>query len=324
MTYNLTNKARIIIGKELGINDVNSPILKSNKRFTDRANLLEPFNYIRNLVNVYQEELKSFKSENDYIKFIEESEKELYNTIEENLDITLKLEDALRKKWFKPIPILKTDILTPDFEEATMLEINLGENVIYEAIKFKIMHDKLPFNQKDFIAKHCKCRYLVERNKLELCKFSEFYQLIIKLTLDEISNMIMSKVSTVINNKQLLHVGDGRAVYSIQSNIRVGTLTDLHKVLSIESFSNLGLEINTYKLEKPSSEANLLYKKYSDGRIDIVSRNQAEYLSFMRYLSNNRSLKETYTEVNKDDQIIEVNNIYCKLSKQPGIKWEMK
>ena len=312
----LTLKARELIGKDLNIKDKKSPIIKNKNKFTDRMSLLEPFVYVRDMIETYNEELNRFKSESEYIKFIEDSEKELYSYIENLLDDTLKIESVLRKHEFKPTPALKTDVITEDFVDSAMLEIGVFDNEIYEAIKYKVIQDKLPLTQKEFLEKHCKCKYLVVRNKLELDKFSKHHQSIIKIALDEISNIIMSKVSSVINNKQLMHVGNGKVIYSVPFTLRVGTLLDLHECLDIKCLGDLNIECIHYILEKPGTNSELYLKRYSNGEIRLAKYSDAELISFMRNIS-----KE---EITKDDLVIEINNTYCKLNKPLNINWEFK
>ena len=312
---NTTLKSRELIGKDLGIHDSESPIIKSKTKFSNRAHLMEPFYYIRNIVDAYNNEMKHFKNEDDYISFINESEKDFYSYIENQLDIAIKIEETLRKNWFKPIPILKTDLISKDFVGATMLEIGVKDNPIYEAIKFKLLHDKLPLNQKDFLEKHCSSKYLIERNKIDLDKLSVYHQSIIKVTLDEISNIIMSKVSNILNNKQLMHVGDGTVVYSIPQNVRVGLMLDIEKALDIESFSNINISCNSYILDKPGNEANLFVKKMDNGIIDLAKYSDAEFINFMRYLDGSKE--------SRDDLVIEINKTHCKLNKQLNINWKL-
>lgn len=309
----LTLKGREFIAKELGITDMDSPLIKDEQWFIERVSLLEPFVYIRDIIDTYVEEMKSFESEDEYQDFIKRSENIMYRHMEDELDIAIKISDALGHAWFIPKQLFKTDLLLDDFVDAKMLEISLGENDLYEAYKYKTFHSEKEISQKEFIKKHCKCKFVQSKNKLELSKFSKFHQDVLRLTLDEMAHIIMSKTTNVINSKQLLHMGNGKVVYSIQPDVRLGTLESIYKSLDIDVFSNNLVDISTYKLYKPCDKANLLIKKYDDGTIKPVKYTEPELVSLMRHLDGTNS-KES-------DKVFEMNGIHYTLSKHLNLDW---
>lgn len=311
--YNLSYKGRKLIGKEIGINDSNSPLLLDNIKFNERVELLEPFIYIRNLIETYLDELKNFETEDEYIKFIEESENKLYERLATDLDIALKIEEVARKRWFKPSNILKTDVIKEDFVSSTMLELSLGEYKIYEAIKYKVIHKKMEDTQKEYLKNKCNCRYIIERNKLELSKFSNYHRVVLNIAMDEISSILSKCSSSVLNARQLLHVGNGEVVYSIQPEIYIGTINNVYKSLNIPILENLNVELTTYTLVKSSEKSDMLIKVVNNGVKKPFKYNQAELIDFMRKASN--------SEYKESDSIFEVNDTFCELSKHLNIDW---
>lgn len=311
----LTVLGRRFIGKEIGINDIKSPIIQNNQVFNDRVSLLEPFVYIRDIIETYIEESKSFETEEEYQIFIEKSEREIYKYIEDELDIAVSIDEALGAEWFRPKHLFKTDLLTKDFIDAKMVEISLGGDILYEAFKYKTFHSPKQDTLKEFLKEHCKCKYLQHKCKLELDKFDEYHKAILKLALDEISHIMMSKTSSVMNTKQLMHVGGGSIVYSIQPDVRIGTLESIYKSLETETLDRNIIDVNTYTLQKPCEQSDMLLKKYDNGTIVPVKYTEPEMLSLMRYLDNSK-MKNT-------DRICEINGTYYKLNKQLNLDWNL-
>ena len=296
----LSSKAMKIIGRELGINDINSPITDDNKLFYDRVHLFEPYIYIRDLIETYNNELQSFDNEDDYIKYIEAEEKKIYECIEDYIDKSDYDLDRLPRDR-----MISVDINNKRFKSVNILEIRTTDKV-YDAMMF-MCKDKqnLPDTQNNFIRTITDCKYLINRNKIDINRLSRYNKAVITKVNDDISSVILFEATKIYNVKQLLSASEGHVNMALPPRVDLEFIGELgDRLAKCGLLNGVSIDIDLFRLEELIPESEMLLRVHANNTEDYVNYNNYELISYFM----NRD--------NIDGQVVfEIDNITCRADK---------
>ena len=305
--YKLDKYARTYIGKLININDMNSPLLKSNKAFLERVGLYQPVYYIQNMIEIFLEESKKYTSTIGYIHFIESEKRKVLENIEKLLEDNTEIYKVGNRN-------LQESILKDEYIDTKFLEIKL-DNKLLACINY-LLTDKEHFDTiQEYISQYTKCEYLKNLN-IDYNDLSEYYKVLVKLILYKIENKVISKAKKFISDKQLIAVSNGDITFVTHKDTRILSINSLHDELSnCDELKNIDFSINTYTIYKRHIDSEIYIKKYDIGYEEIIKANasELEFIDLMACLNNTRN--------NKNNLLFECNNITCRASKFLSLDW---
>lgn len=296
LNYNLDKESRLFLSKLIGIEDVNSPLLKDNETFLKRVELLQPVYYIQDKIEIFLREKEKFNSTKEYIDYINKEEHKILEYIQ---DILEKLIDNIEIKHTNICNIQK-DINDEKYVGSKFLRIYF-DNDIVTCINY-LSPDKEKLNNiSDIISQVTDCEYL--RN-LELTsnKLSKYHKSLVDFTMSKICSDLNKQVNKFISNKQLIAMNNSSLIYSIQPNIGILLIDSIYEELK----KTFDIDIETFEIRKYSEKSEVYIKEYDNGSNKIITEKASnlDILSILSFLGN--------SEIDTNNLVFECNGITCR------------
>lgn len=307
----LSELGRTIICNRIGISDKNSIFIKNEEAFNDRISLLNVYYNIDNMIDAYIDELSHFDSEEEYIKYLKESEETLYT----KLEIYINVADVIEQKFSK------YNDITHKIEVNTFKNVELGKYIlriyfdtpVYSSIEYLIrIHKQLPYDFNEYVYRTTGSKFIATLADLDINKFNKDTQKIIYKAMKVMSNSIMGLTSPkFINPRELISTGLAEVKYltspkrSIESLDAIVNNLRNHEVLQAKNVC-----IDIYKEYKPFENSDIICRKsisdnFSENAYNIE---ECDNLSLIYYFR-----KETNTNISEYDRYFEIDGHEAKL-----------
>ena len=327
----LTKLGRQIICERLGIYDENSIFIHDVKAFVDRVELLSLSTDVLKWIDAYKKELSTFKTEEEYVAFLDTNELKLYSILSEiiyselsnkedeeytnvlqtdfkyNFDLennilSLAIDNSIDRLDLEDLDIDVTHEINIDSESLDSDDINCiriySDSIVYAAIKYLCLHYEFPDRLSTFIENNTGSKYLATMTDLNLYHIDYRLQ---KRISKEIDAFLCSMVAFIspkyINPKSLIGI-DKRGLFFITSpNIPVNTIDKIHNAIKdcdTSGCENLDTEICKFLIID-----NILCIKNSFGKLDVISDDDLDVINITRmYRGETPSVYDSYFQIN--------------------------
>lgn len=320
--YSLSKLGRQEICKRIGITNDKSIFVENKDAFIDRMELLNIMFNIQPCIDIYKEEMEEFKSEKDYIDFLNNGRKKLISNIEEMCIKEVKMLEAFLKK---NNTIKET--VNREIEFTTQVNTNYKlrvyfDNPVYESIKYLMIGlIELPKNCKDYIYNITNSKYLAYMNDIDIHDIqNETVKNIINQASLELGLSIFSLISPeYVNTKEVTHIGKAEVSYVCSMNKSVTSINNIHSALINEKRLDLqNINIELYTLDNLANNNEIACKNIIAGGNNKGSYNIINYdtLSLIAYLR--KLYGEPMTEY---DRYFEYKGNEAKLTNNIEINW---
>lgn len=305
----LSRLGREEICKRIGIKDKNSIFIKSREAFVDRMSLLNVYYGVQNLIDIYRNEMKTFESEREYIKFLRESEIKLYNNVSEIISIASRIVKKLNNSMDFTYVNYKTFFKESDNSYKIRIYC---DSPIYESIKYYALYcPEMKDNFKEYVKFITNSEYLATLNDFDINIFNDEQKKLINKLYNEMSLTIFGLLSPkYINCNELYELSNAEAIYVTSPNRTVKSVDTMIEYFKNTVLADTNLNIDIYKDRKISRILNITKRESiisndKNNIYNIKSENMIDLVYYLRYM---------YGESNTDyDKYFEINGKEAKL-----------
>ena len=302
------------------IDNESSVFIKNKQAFCDRMNLLRVMYNIDKLISIYNKELKTFDSEEEYNDFLEERLSLIKKNTESKIKLGMFTEHLVSDNSNSDnINFFKVNNKYAE-EKGTLLRLYF-EYPKYEGMKYLCEPaQKLEENVYDYIFNITNSRFLAEGSDIDL--FISDKDILNELNEQSLIlgiTMFSLLSPKFINAKELVRIGDAEIIYSSSSNRSIKSIDNMTEYLKEtipETFKNVNIELYNYDRLCKNSDIHLKNVIGADNSKDLYNITNYSPYELIQYL------RKIYNEpLSKYDNIVDIDDNQINIMYSKELQW---